>query len=198
MKMVGVSIVRSDGYAYQIGLKPHDLIYRINGAAVVAPEAVTEAIALGPSEFTIIRDDEILQFHIDSPSLGVVLNEIEFDEQRWLERQAISAVCLTTAQNFSEKRVVRTLDVVGAQCIYGVNAFADLAAGVREFVGGRSQGLQKKIAEARRDVCRELRIEAHMLGANGVIAVAFEHTEIGDKGGYMLMVTGTGTAVVVE
>jgi uncharacterized protein YbjQ (UPF0145 family) len=198
MKIVSVSIVRGDGYAHQMGLKPHDLIYRINGAAVETPQAVTDSIALGPSEFTIIRDDEILQFNIDSSSLGVVLNEIEFDEQRWLERQAISAVCLTTAQNFSDKRIVRTLDVVGAQCIYGVNAFADLAAAVREFVGGRSQGLQKKVAEARREVCRELRIEAHMLGANAVIAVAFEHTEIGDKGGYMLMVTGTGTAVVVE
>lgn len=198
MKAISISVVKEGGYASKIGLNASDLIYRINGKPIESPQQVTETIARGPAEFSIIRDAEIVQFSIDSPSLGVVLGEVDFDEREWLERQTVSRVLLTTAQAVAERPVMQTLGIVGAQCIYGVNAFADLAAGIREFVGGRSQGLQKKIAEARREVCREMQLEAHILGANGVVAVRFEHTEIGDKGGYMLMVTATGTAVVLE
>ncbi len=198
MKVVSVSIVRDEGYAAAVGVKPHDLIYRINGLPVESPQVVTDAIGRGAAEFTIIRGENVFKINVDSPSLGVVLNEVEFDEMGWRDRRAISDVLLTTAQTFADKRVVKTLDIVGAQCVYGVNAIADLAAGIREFVGGRSQGLQKRIAEARLEVCQELRAEAHIRGGNGVVAVSFTHTEIGDKSGYMLMVVGTGTAVLVE
>lgn len=198
MKAVSVSIVRDEGYAAKIGIKPQDLIYRINGSPVESTQAVTDAISNCSAQFTIIRNDEIVLIDVDSPSLGVVLNEVDFDEEGWLDRRAMAGVLLTTAQSFADKRIVNTFDIVGSQCIYGVNAFADLAAGIREVVGGRSQGLQNKLAEARIEVCRELRAEAHKRGANGVIAVSFTHTEIGDKGGYMLMVVGTGTAVFVE
>lgn len=198
MKIVSVSIVRDDGYASKVGIKPHDLIYRINGTLVESPQAITDAIAEGAAQFTIIRGDDIILINVDSPSLGVVLNEVEFDEAGWLDRQAVSSVLLTTAQTFADKRILKTLDVVGAQCVYGVNAFADFAAGIREFVGGRSQVLQNRIAAARIEACRELRAEAHMRGGNGVIATSFSHSEIGDKGGFMLMVVATGTAVIVE
>lgn len=198
MKSVVISIVRDDGYAAQIGLRAQDVIYRIDGNLVESPQSVTDRLAKGAAKFSVIRGDEMLHINIDSTSLGVLLNEIDFDEAGWLERQAVSSVLLTTAQTFSEKRITKTLDVVGAQCVYGVNAIADLTAGFREFVGGRSQVLQRKIAEAREQVCRELRSEAHVRGGNGVVAVSFSFSEIGDKGGYMLMVVGTGTAVVVE
>lgn len=198
MRIVSVSIVREDGYGFGVGLKPQDLIYKINGAPVDSPQAVTDALAKGIAQFVIIRGDEFVEIDVDSPSLGVVLNENEFDEAEWLARRAISRVLLTTGQTFADKRIVKTLDVVGAQCIYGVNAIADIAAGIREFVGGRSQGLQKRVAEARSEVCRELRAEAHAFGGNGVVAVNISYSEIGDKGGFMLMVVGTGTAVVLE
>lgn len=198
MKSVVISIVRDDGYAAQVGLRPQDVIYRIDGILVGSPQSVTDRLAKGSAQFSVIRGDELLIIDIDSTSLGVVLNEIDFDEAGWLDRQAVSRVLLTTAQTFSERQITQTLDVIGAQCIYGVNAIADLAAGLREFVGGRSQVLQRKVAEAREQVCRELRAEAHLRGGNGVVAVSFAVSEIGDKGGYMLMVVGMGTAVVVE
>ena len=198
MKLVSFSIIRDDGYAASVGFQQHDLIYRLNGEPIDSPQSVSDLIARGPTKFTIIRGHRIVEINVDSPTLGAVLGETEFDMEAWRRAIAIAALGLTTAQTFADKRIVKTVDIVGAQCIYGVNALADLAAGIREFVGGRSQGLQKRIAEARQEVCRELREEAYKLGANGVIAVTFEHTEIGDKGGFMLMVTGTGTAVIVE
>lgn len=198
MKLVIISSIRDDGYAFKAGFKKFDLIYRINGAPVENPEAVTDSIKKGPAQFTIIRSDEVINITVETATLGVVLNETDFNEKEWLERKSVSSVLLTTAQNIHNREIINTLGIVGAQCVYGVNAFADLAVGIRELVGGRSQVLQKKIAEARLEVCRELQGEAHMLGGNGVVAVTFEHTEIGDKSGYMLMVTGTGTAVIFK
>lgn len=198
MRLVKVSIVRDDGYAKTVGFLPEDLIYKINGQHVESPQVVTDALAKGPATFTVVRGDKTIDISVQSSSLGVVLGEAEFNEGEWLKGLAVASVLLTTAQAIPERKVVKTIGVVGAQCVYGVNALADLAAGVREFVGGRSQGLQKRIAEARVEVCREMQIEAHAVGANAIIAISFEHTEIGDKGGYMLMVVGTGTAVVVE
>lgn len=198
MRLVKVSIVRDDGYAKTVGFLPEDLIYKINGQHVESPQIVTETIAKGPANFTIVRGDKTIDISVQSSSLGVVLGEAEFDEGEWLKERAVASVLLTTAQAIPERKVVKTIGVVGAQCVYGVSALADLAAGVREFVGGRSQGIQKRIAEARVEVCRELQIEAHAVGGNAIIAASFEHTEIGDKGGYMLMIVGTGTAVMVE
>lgn len=198
MKLVSFTIIRDGGYAASAGIQPHDLIYRLNGQPIDSPQAVSDAISKGPANFSIIRNGRLITIDVDTPTLGVTLGEIEFDENAWLENLAIDSLPLTTAPSFADKRIIKTVDIVGAQCIYGVNALADLAAGIREFVGGRSQGLQKRIAEARVEVCRELRTEAHILGANAVIAIDFGHTEIGDKGGYMLMITATGTAVIVE
>lgn len=198
MRLVKISIVRDDGYAKSVGFLPEDLIYKINGQYVETPQAVSDAIAKGAGIFTVVRGDKFIDISVQSSSLGVVLGEAVFDEDEWLKGRAVAGVLLSTAQAIPERKVVKTIGVVGAQCVYGVNALADLAAGVREFVGGRSQGLQKRIAEARVEVCRELQIEAHAVGGNAIIATSFEHTEIGDKGGYMLMVVGTGTAVVLE
>lgn len=198
MRAVSVSVVKEDGYALQAGIEAGDLILKINGHPINSPQQVTDSIADGPAIFSIIRDIDQFDITVDSPTLGVILGEVEFDEIKFANDRAIARIVISTAQSIPGKQITGTLDVVGAQCIYGVNVLADLAAGVRDLVGGRSTGLQKKIAEARRQVMRDLREEAHRLGANGIIAATFEHAEIGDKGGFMLMVTATGTAVVCD
>lgn len=198
MTAVIVSIVRDGGYAATVGIQPQDIIYQINGETVTDPQQVTDRIASGSARITVIRSDQLHELGITSATLGVVLNMIEFDLEAWETRRNIASMPLSTAPTLPSREITETLDIVGAQCVYGVNAIADLAGGLREFVGGRSQGLQKKIAEARAQVCQELREAAYQLGGNAVIAVTIEHTEIGDKGGFMLMVTGTGTAVIAQ
>lgn len=198
MKAVQVNLVRDDSYALAAGIATGDIILRINDKPISSPAQVSDEVAKGPCSFTIIRGASQITRPIDSPTLGVVLGEIDFDEHAFAEVRAIADVVLSTAPTIPGRTIVKPIDVVGAQCVYGVNALADLAAGFREFVGGRSVGLQKRISEARSEVCRELKAEAHRVGANGVVAVTFEHAEIGDKGGFMLMVTATGTAVVCD
>lgn len=198
MTAVIVSIVRDGGHAATVGMQQQDIIYQVNGETVTDPQQVTDRIASGSARITAIRSDQLHELEITSATLGVVLNMIEFDLEAWETRRNIARIPLSTAPTLPGREITETLDIVGAQCVYGVNALADLAGGLREFVGGRSQGLQNKIAEARSQVCQELREAAHQLGGNAVIAVTIEHAEIGDKGGFMLMVTGTGTAVITR
>lgn len=197
-KQVSVSIVRDGGYAESVGIKPKDLIYRINGLSVCSCHHVTDAISGGNATFTIIRGSKLFDVQIISSSLGVVLDEVDFDEDEWNTARLIDDVVLSTAQTIPGKEIVKTIGVVGSQCVYGLNLLADIMAGVRDMAGGRSTTLQNALSEARETASAELKSEAHKAGANGVIATSFSYSEIGDKGGYMLMVTATGTAVITN
>lgn len=196
MRSVSVNIIRDDGYGASIGLHPKDVIYRINGKTDICSQDISAAIANGPATFSVIRGENRLEFEIDSPSLGVVLGDIDFDISAFETAEAISTIVLTTSPSIPGKEIQRVVDVVGAQCVYGINVLEDIATGIRDAIGGRSAIMQNRVAEARAQCCRELREAAHKLGANGVVSISFNYSDIGDKGGYMLMATATGTAVI--
>ena len=62
-------------------------------------------------------------------------------------------------------------------------------------VGGRSEAVQATMRDARETVLYELKREAHQLGANAVVAVSLNYTQIGDQGLNMILLVAVGTAV---
>ena len=105
-------------------------------------------------------------------------------------------VRLTTVSEIAGKTISEEVTIIGAEAVYGVNAFKDLFAQVRDVFGGRSGSIQGVFKEARTEVLRELQQEAAAVGADAVIGVTLDYEEIqgGGRGG-MLMVSATGTAV---
>lgn len=103
---------------------------------------------------------------------------------------------VTTADTIAGKTIAEEIDIVGSEAVFGVNAFKDLFAQMRDVFGGRSQSTQGVLKEAREEVLRELRENAAQIGADAVIAVSLDYEELqgGGRGG-MLMVSATGTAV---
>jgi uncharacterized protein YbjQ (UPF0145 family) len=99
---------------------------------------------------------------------------------------------LTTGTAVEGRPVKQYLDVVTAQAIMGVHIGRDIKALGRSIVGGRSGAYEDEFAKAVREAKDELRAAAEPLGANAVIAVAFDYEEVGDD---MLMVAASGTAV---
>lgn len=87
---------------------------------------------------------------------------------------------------------------MSAECAYGLNVFKDILVGLRNIAGGRTATLQRTMRESRETVINELKSEAHRIGANAVIAVDIDYTQIGDGGWNMVLVVATGTAVVIE
>ena len=113
-------------------------------------------------------------------------------------RQAWASVSVTTAPHLEGYAVVETLDIISAECVFGMNLFRDWFASLTDIFGGRSVASQRVLRDARRVCLSELRREAYELGANAVIAVSLDYGEISGGGKSMLMLVGTGTAVRVE
>jgi uncharacterized protein YbjQ (UPF0145 family) len=64
-------------------------------------------------------------------------------------------------------------------------------------VGGRSAAYEKELRKAREAALAELQEEARELGANAVVGVDLDYEVLGTGNG-MLMVSVSGTAVVVD
>lgn len=105
-------------------------------------------------------------------------------------------VVITTTHSVAGRQVEREIEVISAECVYGVNLFRDFFMGVRDIFGGRSASSQKVLRDARKTCLTELRREALMVGADAVIGVDLDYSEIsgGGKSGLLLLVA-TGTAV---
>lgn len=108
----------------------------------------------------------------------------------------IEAVILTT-ETAPDLHIKERIEIVTAECAFGMNIFKDLFAGVRDVVGGRSEAVQKTMRDARRTALYELKLEAHAVGANAVIGVGLDYVEL-SAAGSMVMLVASGTAIETE
>lgn len=106
---------------------------------------------------------------------------------------------MTTTSTLEGRKVSRYLGVVTGEAILGANIFRDFFAGIRDIVGGRSGAYEKVLRDAKETAMREMMEDAKRLGGNAVIGVDldYETVQVGSAGG-MLMVSASGTAVVVD
>ncbi len=86
--------------------------------------------------------------------------------------------------------------IVTGEAILGANVFKDLFAGIRDIVGGRSGVYERELGAARKLALDELASEARKLGANAVVGIDLDYEVVGANGS-MLMVSASGTAVLV-
>lgn len=105
---------------------------------------------------------------------------------------------ISTTTGFIEgRRIVEYRGIVFGEVISGVNFVRDIAASFSNFFGGRSGSYEQELVQARENALREMEQRAVSLGANAVIGVDIDYEVLGADNG-MLMVTASGTAVVVE
>src|SRR5262245_9675836 len=104
---------------------------------------------------------------------------------------------LTTTHTIEGKRITRYCGVISGEAILGANLFKDLFAGIRDLVGGRSATYERELQRARDLALEELEEQAVGMGANAVVGIDLDYEVLGQNNG-MLMVSATGTAVIVE
>lgn len=103
---------------------------------------------------------------------------------------------ITTTMHVEKRPVQEYKGVVFGEVVEGRNFVKDFMSGIRDIVGGRSASYEDSLMKARQAALDEMAKRAKDLGANGVIGVSFEYNTLGQNGG-MLMITCTGTAVVL-
>ena len=126
-----------------------------------------------------------------------ISQEVAQEHQADLEKR-ICSVILTTTPTIEGYLITDTIDIVTAECAFGMNVFRDLFAGVRDFVGGRSRATQKILRDTRITCLNELRQEADTVGANAVVGVDLDYSEFSGGGKSMLFLVASGTAVKVK
>jgi uncharacterized protein YbjQ (UPF0145 family) len=104
---------------------------------------------------------------------------------------------ITTTNSVEGKTVKQYLNIVSGETIIGANLVRDLFAAVRDIVGGRSGAYEEVLREAKETAMNEMIANAEKLGANAVIGVDLDNEALG-SGNSMLMVTASGTAVIIE
>ncbi|MFT5924531.1 MAG: hypothetical protein ACI9LE_001530 [Paraglaciecola sp.] len=101
---------------------------------------------------------------------------------------------VTTTNQLEGKKIEQYLGIVVGEAVMGANIFKDIFASIRDIVGGRSGAYEDELTKARKIGFQELEQEASSIGANAVIGVDIDYEVVG-KGGSMLMVSISGTAI---
>ena len=101
---------------------------------------------------------------------------------------------LSTTPTIEGRRIVEYKGVVFGEVIAGVDFIRDIAASIRNFVGGRSGSYEEELINARQQAMDEMRQRAEKLGADAVVGIDIDYEVLGANNG-MLMVTASGTAV---
>jgi len=102
---------------------------------------------------------------------------------------------LSTTPALEGRRIIEYKGIVHGETIVGANIFKDLMASVRDVFGGRSGAYEEELKKARTMALQEMAEEARKIGGNAVVGIDIDYEVIGQS---MLMVTASGTAVVIE
>jgi len=105
---------------------------------------------------------------------------------------------VTTTHNIEGRQIKEYKGLVSGEAILGANLFKDLFASITDVIGGRSGAYERELRKAKEIALEEMKAEAGQLGANAVVAVDLDYETIGSGGGNMLMVSASGTAVVLS
>ncbi|MDR7855850.1 putative heavy metal-binding protein [Tissierella sp.] len=103
----------------------------------------------------------------------------------------------TTTPNIEGRKILEYKGIVFGEVISGVDFIKDFAASLTNFFGGRSGSYEGELIQARENALREMESRAMKMGANAVVGVDIDYEVLG-QGGNMIMVTASGTAVIVE
>lgn len=104
---------------------------------------------------------------------------------------------LTTTPTVEGRQINEYRGVVFGEVVNGVNFLKDFGASIRNIIGGRSGSYESELIDARTKAMREMESRARELGANAVVGIDIDYEVLGEANG-MLMVTASGTAVVLE
>jgi uncharacterized protein YbjQ (UPF0145 family) len=201
----------SNSPAFNAGILENDAIYACNDIDLDSVDHLINIMKDSDSQencLSLLRGSNLIKVVIKADRLGAVLAPKDISEQfsraqREQERKAREAkyngdyshIILSTTPSLDGYRVTETVDVITAECAFGMNVFKDIFSAVTDFFGGRSGAVQNTLRDARKLCLNELRKEAFDIGADAVIGVDLDYSEFTGREKSMLFMVASGTAV---
>jgi uncharacterized protein YbjQ (UPF0145 family) len=108
----------------------------------------------------------------------------------------MTRMIVTTTPQIDGQPIKGYLGIVAGETIVGANMFRDIFASISDVIGGRSGAYEEVLGRARESALAEMRERALEAGATAVVGVSLSYNAVGQSGS-MLMVTATGTAVIL-
>ncbi len=101
---------------------------------------------------------------------------------------------ITTALEFPEWSIQRHLGMVYGVIVRSMGAAKGITASFRALAGGEVKQFTKLVEDSRRHALDRMIENARLLGANGIVSMRFDSSEIGQS---LTEIVAYGTAVVV-
>lgn len=120
--------------------------------------------------------------------------EIEVADKVEVSELDLAGILLSTEAS-ADLHVAQRIDIITAEFAVGMGLLTDIFNAWRDVFGGRSKSYQNALKDARKAVLRELRREAILVGADAVLGVSLDYSEISGGGKSMLFLVASGTAV---
>lgn len=105
-----------------------------------------------------------------------------------------AAIALTTLEDIPGTSVVEHLGLVQGSTVRAKHLGRDIAAGLKNLVGGELRGYTELLQEARQEATERMVQQAVSLGANAVVNVRFATSSL-TQGAAELFVYGTAVRV---
>jgi uncharacterized protein YbjQ (UPF0145 family) len=149
----------------------------------------------------------VSRFDLDNGMCGIcAFKERQVSDSERVDREAeqakaaaelskrLDAILLTT-ETVPSIDITERIAIITAECVFGMHIFKDIGASFRDFFGGRNKAFQDALRDARKTVLSELRKEALDVGADAVVAVDLDYSEVSGGGKSMMFLVASGTAV---
>ena len=102
---------------------------------------------------------------------------------------------ITTANDIPGYEITDVYGEVFGLTVRSRNAFSQFGAGLKSIMGGELKGMTKALVDSRNDVIQRMTEEAEGKGANAIVAMRFDTSEMGDT---WTEICAYGTAVRIN
>ena len=102
---------------------------------------------------------------------------------------------IVTTPNIEGKTVKKYHGIVNGEGLIGANVYKDIFSGVRDVVGGRTSKYEDENQTDRKTALEAMKQKAIDLGANAILNVRINYSNLGGTMGNTILISVNGTAV---
>ena len=105
---------------------------------------------------------------------------------------------ITSTNSVEGEKIEKYLGVINNNIVLGTNLFSDIGASLLDVFGGASNSYQNKLQSIYDSSIQNLKVKAINLGANAILGLSIDFDEISGGNKSMLMISVSGTAVIIH